>query len=128
MEFARSFVDAYSFRCLYYAGKFAFPIVGAMRYSCADAPFWTVFERREAGGLAGVGAGVEFEEYAPVGVYPEAGAYDAEAEAAPFAEQAGRQPGASAKRAVLGMPSSEELTDVLDSKRSGKKAAVAAGA
>ncbi|KAG8468809.1 hypothetical protein KFE25_007327 [Diacronema lutheri] len=67
IAFAASFADVYTFRCLFFAGRFAFPIVGALRYSLADAPFWTVYRRLEGEDRTGV-PGVS-ERYEPVAAY-----------------------------------------------------------
>lgn len=97
IAFSRSFVTVYAFRLLFFAGRFAFPIVGALRFSAADAPFWTAYRRLEGDQCDGeptapVGAR---EAYAPVAVFLEA---PAEGAAYPPA------------------PTSEQLTEVLDPK------------
>jgi adenylate kinase len=97
IAFARSFASVYVFRLLFFAGRFAFPIVGALRFSAADAPFWTVYRRLE-------GAQCEGEPTAP------AGASEAYAPVAVFLE-------AAAEGAVYPpAPTSERLTEMLDPK------------
>lgn len=98
IAFGRSFREAYSFRCLYYAGRFAFPIVGALRFSLADAPFWTVYRRWEGAQCGRPGVD---ELYEPVA------AYAAEGGAA----------GVDSVDALLRPPPpAEEITRVLDPK------------
>lgn len=102
IAFSRSFVECFAFRCLYYAGKFAFPIVGAMRFSLADAPFWTVYRRWEGAqcGRAGVD-----ELYEPVAAY-----------AAPSPAEGAATTAGCVRPLLCPPPPSDEVTAVLDPK------------
>eukprot|EP00288_Rhodomonas_lens_P016385 CAMPEP_0177709156 /NCGR_PEP_ID=MMETSP0484_2-20121128/10654_1 /TAXON_ID=354590 /ORGANISM="Rhodomonas lens, Strain RHODO" /LENGTH=618 /DNA_ID=CAMNT_0019220757 /DNA_START=17 /DNA_END=1873 /DNA_ORIENTATION=+ len=65
IAFADSFKDIYHFRLLYKGSTFMFPIKGALRMSCANSPFWTVFQRQ----VWTEGEGMEAEGYQPVGTF-----------------------------------------------------------
>eukprot|EP00302_Diacronema_sp_CCMP2436_P007135 CAMPEP_0179883502 /NCGR_PEP_ID=MMETSP0982-20121206/28754_1 /TAXON_ID=483367 /ORGANISM="non described non described, Strain CCMP 2436" /LENGTH=170 /DNA_ID=CAMNT_0021777965 /DNA_START=1 /DNA_END=513 /DNA_ORIENTATION=+ len=116
IAFAQSFRDCYAFRCLFFAGRFCFPIVGVLRFSLADAPFWTVYRRMEGkqlsdyeahAGAAGAGRSVADEG----GAGGSSG--DVEELYAPVAVYAG---GGEGGALLCEPPPSEEITAVLDPK------------